>query len=685
MVAPRSPPPPAYDEHTAYSPVAGTSAAAAAGGGDRSYGRGNPGSSQSYSQAPQLQQAPPPEARFHSTTAAPGAGPPPPSFSHQHSGHSQFDDAHSQASASSMSAPYAWNHASHGSASSGAGGISGYLKAFTKKAVRVAKAGLAQLEHALEGLDQGAAGGGGGAGEQYGGGAYSATSDRGAEGGQISNDEALAWAVRLADMAPHAQQQELAQMPPPLRRRVIEVLREQIRSEHEAVRSGSATSSHEAHDTYVPPGAGHGHGAPMAPPMPYRGSSDGAYQAPHIGAPAAAAPAPPPAVAAPAQAQAPPPPAPVAPPPPPAPAHHESHDLLGMGSGGLSPMGSAATPAAAAARATYPAVPAASAPPPTQPPVHVPVPAPAPAVEDLLGFDDGPSSSAAPRPAASTSAPTAAAAQPPPPPPPQQPAQAPVAAAAAVAAAASAAAAAAVHVDDMDDFFSGGRPAASSRGAATPPPPAAAAAAAAAAARAGSVHASASAPHLVAGRSAGVSGSNSAAALFDMLHDEEAVGVDVGSVDVSEYADLYKGEQGHADEPEIRKRLRAQREKAKHDQMKAALKAKLEMEAEEAARREQQVELKEQYKANIETWKNRNKGNIRGLLGSLQTVLWPDSGWTPVSVGDMLEPLQVKKVWMRANLLVHPDKVRQRNGTAEQVAIADMVFDVLKDTYNSFR
>lgn len=47
------------------------------------------------------------------------------------------------------------------------------VQAFTKKAVRVAKAGLAQLEHALEGLDQGAAGGAGG------GSAYSTSSDRG--------------------------------------------------------------------------------------------------------------------------------------------------------------------------------------------------------------------------------------------------------------------------------------------------------------------------------------------------------------------------------------------------------------------------------------------------------------------------------------------------------------------------
>ena len=46
---------------------------------------------------------------------------------------------------------------------------------------------------------------------------------------------------------------------------------------------------------------------------------------------------------------------------------------------------------------------------------------------------------------------------------------------------------------------------------------------------------------------------------------------------------------------------------------------------------------------------------------------------------------QVKKVYMKANLLVHPDKVRQRNGTPEQVAIADMIFDVLKDAWNAFR
>jgi hypothetical protein len=38
------------------------------------------------------------------------------------------------------------------------------------------------------------------------------------------------------------------------------------------------------------------------------------------------------------------------------------------------------------------------------------------------------------------------------------------------------------------------------------------------------------------------------------------------------------------------------------------------------------------------------QGNVRGLLGSLQTVLWEDSGWKPIGMGDLLEPAQVRCV-----------------------------------------
>ena len=45
---------------------------------------------------------------------------------------------------------------------------------------------------------------------------------------------------------------------------------------------------------------------------------------------------------------------------------------------------------------------------------------------------------------------------------------------------------------------------------------------------------------------------------------------------------------------------------------------------------------------------------------------------------------QVKRVYMKANLVVHPDKVKQKGGSLEQVATADMVFDVLKAAWGRF-
>ena len=43
-----------------------------------------------------------------------------------------------------------------------------------------------------------------------------------------------------------------------------------------------------------------------------------------------------------------------------------------------------------------------------------------------------------------------------------------------------------------------------------------------------------------------------------------------------------------------------------------------------------------------------------------------------------LLPVQVKRCYMRANLLVHPDKVKQKGGSLEQLVTADIAFDILK-------
>jgi hypothetical protein len=68
---------------------------------------------------------------------------------------------------------------------------------------------------------------------------------------------------------------------------------------------------------------------------------------------------------------------------------------------------------------------------------------------------------------------------------------------------------------------------------------------------------------------------------------------------------------------------------------------KQQREEDEAKRREQQLVLKEQHTARVQSWRNKHKNNIRGLLGSLHTVLWEDSGWKQASMADLLEPQQV--------------------------------------------
>ncbi|GAX80139.1 hypothetical protein CEUSTIGMA_g7577.t1 [Chlamydomonas eustigma] len=156
-------------------------------------------------------------------------------------------------------------------------------------------------------------------------------------------------------------------------------------------------------------------------------------------------------------------------------------------------------------------------------------------------------------------------------------------------------------------------------------------------------------------------------------------------VDVSSHQQLYEEDEGVVGEPEVRKQLRAARLAEKHAKMKAALAEKQAVDDELVRKKEEQVQLKDRLGEVVNAWKNKHKGNIRGLLGSLQTVLWEGSGWVTLGMGDLLDANQVKKAYMKANLLVHPDKVRQKNGTAEQVAIADMVFDVLKDAWNVFK
>lgn len=59
-------------------------------------------------------------------------------------------------------------------------------------------------------------------------------------------------------------------------------------------------------------------------------------------------------------------------------------------------------------------------------------------------------------------------------------------------------------------------------------------------------------------------------------------------------------------------------------------------------------------------------------------MLWPECGWQPVSLTDLITAAAVKKVYRKATLSIHPDKVQQKGANLQQKYVAEKVFDLLK-------
>ncbi|TYJ28604.1 hypothetical protein E1A91_A06G011600v1 [Gossypium mustelinum] len=88
--------------------------------------------------------------------------------------------------------------------------------------------------------------------------------------------------------------------------------------------------------------------------------------------------------------------------------------------------------------------------------------------------------------------------------------------------------------------------------------------------------------------------------------------------------------------------------------------------------------------AKIQQWSNGKQGNIRSLLSTLQYILWPNSGWKPVPLMDIIEGPAVKRSYQKALLCLHPDKLQQKGAASDQKYIAQIVFDVLQDAWAHF-
>ncbi|CAE6422023.1 unnamed protein product [Rhizoctonia solani] len=117
---------------------------------------------------------------------------------------------------------------------------------------------------------------------------------------------------------------------------------------------------------------------------------------------------------------------------------------------------------------------------------------------------------------------------------------------------------------------------------------------------------------------------------------------------------------------------------------------------------DQKHALKDSIDASISAWKGgsswsyaapvsefdlRETGketNIRALIASLDTVLWPELGWAKVGMHELVMPNQVKIKYVKAIAKVHPDKLNTNSTTVEQRMIANSVFGALNEAWNAF-
>ncbi|WOL15750.1 auxilin-related protein 2 isoform X1 [Canna indica] len=137
-------------------------------------------------------------------------------------------------------------------------------------------------------------------------------------------------------------------------------------------------------------------------------------------------------------------------------------------------------------------------------------------------------------------------------------------------------------------------------------------------------------------------------------------------------------------ESEIRRAARLERHQRTAGRMAKALAEKNERDMQIDQEQAERQNIAATLEIDLKRWAAGKEGNLRAMLSSLQHILWPECGWRPVSLTDLITAAAVKKVYRKANLCIHPDKVQQKGATVEQKYIAEKVFDLLKEAWIKF-
>ncbi|KAG5014355.1 hypothetical protein AAZX31_08G002300 [Glycine max] len=137
-------------------------------------------------------------------------------------------------------------------------------------------------------------------------------------------------------------------------------------------------------------------------------------------------------------------------------------------------------------------------------------------------------------------------------------------------------------------------------------------------------------------------------------------------------------------ETEERRRARLERHHRTKERAAKALAEKNQRDLQTQREQAERHRLAETLDFEIKRWAAGKEGNLRALLSTLQYVLWPECGWQPVSLTDLITAAAVKKAYRKATLCIHPDKVQQKGANLQQKYVAEKVFDLLKEAWNKF-
>lgn len=146
-------------------------------------------------------------------------------------------------------------------------------------------------------------------------------------------------------------------------------------------------------------------------------------------------------------------------------------------------------------------------------------------------------------------------------------------------------------------------------------------------------------------------------------------------------SDEFQGVEGESEE---RRRARLERHQRTRERAAKALAEKNERDMNVQREQAERDRISDTLDFEIKRWAAGKEGNLRALLSTLQYVLWPECGWQPVSLTDLITAAAVKKVYRKATLCIHPDKVQQKGANLQQKYIAEKVFDLLKEAWNKF-